>query len=111
LQCDLSEEGIYELSRLGVVEPSQMKAGDGNWYPMPLASITMDGVTHVLRRHPKLYNMKHIDEWIQEYRYTEQYKVPVPYEERSPLWIQAKNVYEYYYNGAVEWQTKQLNKK
>ena len=96
---------------MGLDRPAQMRAGDGNWYDMPIAIIPIGDVTYRIMRHPEVLRMKHISDFAEDYHYTEHYKIPVPFEERHSCWIEARNIYNYYYTGVSEWQIKiQSNK-
>ena len=82
----------------GVNEPAQIETA-GQYYDRSVADITLFGVTYRIRRHPELLMLPHIDEWITDYKYTNKYKVPVPFESRHPCWIDLENEYEYIQKG------------
>ena len=82
----------------GVSTPSQREAG-GEFYDSTLAEFKLYGVTYKIRRHPELLMLDHIDEWIEDYRYTNHFKVPVSFDDRHPCWVDLMKEYEYIVKG------------
>ena len=94
--------------RLGLEGPAQIEAG-GEWYLRPIAWVKVFDTTYEVLRHPDLMRCDHIKSWVEEYEYTEHYKVPIPFEDRHPCWIQARNIYDYFYKGAIDGRSNSSN--
>lgn len=60
----------------------------------PLAVADIFGVTYEILRHPSLLVPPHVKHWIEDYEYTKEYKIPVPFEERHPCWLDMRNEWE-----------------
>jgi hypothetical protein len=60
----------------------------------PLARIDFEGVEYQVVRHPSLLVPATVTEWLKDYEYTKEYRVPVPYEDRHPCWLDAREVWK-----------------
>ena len=60
----------------------------------PLARIDFEGVEYRVVRHPSLLIPATVTEWLKDYEYTKEYRVPVPYGERHPCWLDAREIWK-----------------
>lgn len=50
--------------------------------------------TFVILRHPELLKLKHIESWIDNFEYTTEFRVPVPFEDRHPIWLDCRKIWQ-----------------
>ena len=74
-------------------KPSQIEVA-GRFFDRPLVVAEIYGVTYKIMRHPSLLIPAHITEWIKDYEYTKEYKIPTPYDDRHPCWLQLREEWE-----------------
>jgi len=60
----------------------------------PLARIDFGGVEYRVVRHPSLLIPATVTEWLKDYEYNKEYRVPVPYGERHPCWLDAREIWK-----------------
>jgi len=77
-----SEADLY-----GVRSVALMKTASGNFERTLCKQVSVFGETYKIMRHPDLLVGRHIWKWIEDYEYTEEYKIPIPHEERHPAWL------------------------
>ncbi len=101
------EEITTEADRInyGVSEPSQVEVA-GQILPKSVEVFALFGVTYKVRRHPSLLRMKHIDLWIKEYEYLQEFKTHVPTDERHLCWLELREQYNAIVKG---FEYEQLN--
>ena len=82
------EEALY-----GVRVPAQIEVA-GQTLDRPLVSIDLGGITYKILRHPEVIIPPHIKEWIEDYEYTKEFKIPTPFADRNPVWLDLRKQYE-----------------
>jgi hypothetical protein len=80
-----------EYLTYGVCEPARTEA---TGLLKPLARITSLGVTYHILRHPDLFQLDHIDAWLHNYDYTNEYKVPIDEDDRHPCWLDLRDEFK-----------------
>ncbi len=78
--------------KFGVSKPSQTDA-TGQILPKSVEIFTLFGVTYKVRRHPDLLRMKHIDLWVKDYEYLQEFTTHVPTDERHLCWLELREQY------------------
>jgi hypothetical protein len=77
-----------------VREPSQIEVA-GQVLDKPIARLDdFNGVSYVILRHPDCIIPPHIWAWVEDYEYTTEYRVPVPYQERHPCWLDMRKLWD-----------------
>ena len=64
------------------------------YFERPLAEVEYNGVMWVILRHPDLLIPDHIWQWIDDWKYTRRYRVPIPYIDRHPCWLDSAEILE-----------------
>ncbi len=82
----------------GVRAPAQIETA-GKYYDRDLVTVDLSGTIYKIRRHPEKLIMDHIVAWARDYSYTQKYKVPVPFDERHPCWIDLEQDMEHIIRG------------
>jgi len=82
-----------EYITYGVLEPAQTEAA-GQMLPRPPIGIKSLGVLYNFRRHPELYQLDHIDLWLHNYDYTNEYKVQIDEDDRHPCWLDLRDEFK-----------------
>ena len=98
---DLEEAGKNPLYG---VHQDACKIVGGRSYRRPLARVSVFGEVYEVVRHPLLLVTDTVTAWLEDYLYTQEYKVPIPWVDRHNCWVQAKKIYE---EVKRSWQIKQ----
>jgi hypothetical protein len=61
--------------------------------PAPIKRIPCGGAVYHLCVHPERVMLPHIEAWVQEYEYTEHYRVPVAWTERHACWVECRDIW------------------
>jgi len=88
----LSECSGVDMINYGISGPAYIEVA-GQRIVKPLARIEYEGVEYRVIRHPDLLIPATVREWLNDYEYTTEFRVPVPYEERHPCWLDARRVW------------------
>lgn len=88
----LAEAAADPRDTWGVRQPTRLEVA-GQVFDRPLLRFPFRGVTYEILRHPSLLVPETIQEWLQDYQYTQEYKVPIPYAQRHPVWVELANMY------------------
>jgi hypothetical protein len=79
----------------GVAEPAQWRSRDGSiQFEKSYATVNLFGVSYDIVAHPSLLVADHIDVFLDEVDYTEEYKPAVLYEDRHPIWLELKKEWD-----------------
>ena len=59
-------------------------------FEKPIFKGNIGGEVYEITRHPELLLSETATAWVRDFEYTEEFKIPVPYDDRHPCWLQMR---------------------
>jgi hypothetical protein len=87
--CEGDDLTLYGVNDRATIEVAGRKLDRPLCKPVQLFDDTF-----VILRHHELLKLKHIEAWIDNFEYTTEFRVPVPFEDRHPIWLDCRKIWQ-----------------